>query len=145
MSTKHTSQCLLKAGDDEPIFVLRAKDPTSPEIIRAWVHSNATLQPKDKLLGALQVAEEMEEWWCNNIRQPRTMYKSIYGETEIQARQFDGTVLLDGMDWDMGGAFIRSQEGKIQYVNAHDYLIDTEIGYMVMSKDDFENNYHKII
>lgn len=38
MSTKHDSQCLIKAADDEPIFVLRAKDPTAPLIVRANSH-----------------------------------------------------------------------------------------------------------
>lgn len=62
ISTKHTSQCLRKAGEDEPIFVLRAKDPTAPQVIVKWVAENIGVQPFEKLQGALALAHEMQEW-----------------------------------------------------------------------------------
>lgn len=62
ISTKHNSVCLLRAADDEPIFVLRAKDPTSPAVIVKWVEQNLATQPWDKLLGAVNIAKEMQEW-----------------------------------------------------------------------------------
>lgn len=68
ISTKHTSQCLRKAGDDEPIFVLRANDPTAPEIVAAWVARNADLQPKEKLHGAIDLSVEMIAWRRNNVK-----------------------------------------------------------------------------
>ena len=68
MSTKHNSQCLMKAGDDEPIFVLRAKDPTAPQIVRAWVERNQGLQPYEKLNNAMFLADEMDEWRKENIK-----------------------------------------------------------------------------
>jgi hypothetical protein len=68
ISTKYTSHCLSKAGDDEPIFVLRAKDRTAPAAIGQWVLINQGIQPEEKLNGALALAEEMRAWRENNIR-----------------------------------------------------------------------------
>lgn len=67
MSTKHTSKCLQKAADDEPIFVLRAQDKTAATLIRIWVAINNDTNPfisADKLKSALQVADEMEQYNC---------------------------------------------------------------------------------
>lgn len=36
VATKHDSVCLQKAGDAEPIFVLRAQDMTAPVLVRVW-------------------------------------------------------------------------------------------------------------
>ena len=69
MSTKHTSQCLKKAGDNEPIFVIRAKDITGPATIRRWVADNGNIQPIEKLKQALELANEMEEWQALNYNQ----------------------------------------------------------------------------
>ena len=68
ISTKHTSQYLQKAGDDEPIFVLRAKDPTAPQIIERWATANMGIQPEEKLGGALELAKEMREWYATNVK-----------------------------------------------------------------------------
>lgn len=67
MSTKHNSQCLAKAGDDEPIFVLRAKDPTSPQVIVKWAADNIGKQPHEKLMAAIKVADDMQKWYIANI------------------------------------------------------------------------------
>ena len=40
MPTKHDSPCLLKAADDEPIFVLRGRDITAEIAIAAWIQAN---------------------------------------------------------------------------------------------------------
>lgn len=66
-NTKHTSLCILKAKDDEPIFVLRANDPTSPQIVGEWISLNLDKQPMDKLKGALLVAEQMMVWRKRNL------------------------------------------------------------------------------
>lgn len=66
ISTKHTSQCLRKAKDDEPIFVLRSKDATAPKIVRAWASVNQEFQPEEKVKGARDLAEEMEAWHREN-------------------------------------------------------------------------------
>lgn len=73
MATKHTDTCLQKAGDNEPIFVLRAQDITAPGLVRMWAIL-ARERAKDQRTGAvskaldakLQEAEElaqaMEKW-----------------------------------------------------------------------------------
>lgn len=61
-STKHTSCCLQKANDDEPIFVLLARDLTAPETIAKWVALNIGIQPFEKLYSALKTAEQMMDW-----------------------------------------------------------------------------------
>lgn len=66
ISTKHTSRCLRKAADDEPIFVLRAKDPTAPKIVRLWASANKNRQPDEKIRGAYHLAFEMEGWQDSN-------------------------------------------------------------------------------
>jgi len=61
-NTKHTSTCLLKAADDEPIFTLRAKDPFAPEIVLEWAKRNEGIQPPEKLEQAMGIAAEMDAW-----------------------------------------------------------------------------------
>lgn len=63
ISTKHNSQCLTKAEDNEPIFVLRANDPTASMLVRAWANRNKRIQPADKINSALQMAKAMDEWY----------------------------------------------------------------------------------
>ena len=67
-STKHDSICLQRAADDEPIFALRAKDPTAPELVEEWCSRNSNLQPIDKVGGAMILATKMREWRLKNIK-----------------------------------------------------------------------------
>lgn len=63
MATKHTDTCLIKAADDEPIFVLRAQDMLAPESVREW--ANRALKcglPHAKYEEALALAAKMEQW-----------------------------------------------------------------------------------
>lgn len=60
--TKNTSRCLQIAKEDEPIFVLLARDETAQEVIVKWVAMNLSKQPFGKLYDALQVAEHMQVW-----------------------------------------------------------------------------------
>jgi len=68
ISTKHTSQCLRKAGDNEPIFVLRAVDPMAPQTIVSWVSASICNQPWEKLIRAVAVAKEMQDWRKDNVK-----------------------------------------------------------------------------
>lgn len=63
--------CLTNAGDDEPLFVLRANDELAPNIVRLWAslymrkHMMAgSLTParSDKWGEAIELAVQMEEW-----------------------------------------------------------------------------------
>lgn len=56
------TSCLNKSADDEPIFVLRGKDPATPVTIRMWVEARLLLgknQPDDdQIREALELAEK---------------------------------------------------------------------------------------
>lgn len=59
--------CLGKAADDEPVFVLRAADRSAPRAVREWARFAATQEcPEEKLQGALQLADAMEDWQRRN-------------------------------------------------------------------------------
>jgi hypothetical protein len=71
------TSCLNRAQDDEPIFVLRANDPTSSQLVRLWAaayvdikmaetNNNPTQTHVDKANEALQIAEQMENWHLKN-------------------------------------------------------------------------------
>lgn len=51
--------CYDKAKPDEPVFVLRAQDLTSPTVICEWIKLNIETAPHDKLRQALESALEM--------------------------------------------------------------------------------------
>jgi hypothetical protein len=55
--------CYAKLADDEPYFVLRAKDPMAPALIRLWAEARR-VQYGDypKLHEALDCAIQMEGW-----------------------------------------------------------------------------------
>jgi hypothetical protein len=64
MSTKKDSPCLLKAGDDEPIFVLRAQDKTADVALEAWIEANkySLGNTHPKLLAAQQTLLDFRGW-----------------------------------------------------------------------------------
>lgn len=66
-STKHNSMCLQKAADDEPVFVLRAKDPTVLKLILEWIEANRNIQPKEKIDSAFNIIHEIAKWRSKNI------------------------------------------------------------------------------
>jgi hypothetical protein len=71
-STKHNSVCLERSADDEPIFVLTARDVAAPIAVEEWVKLSRRheLHPESKLEGALALADEMREWRLKNIKDP---------------------------------------------------------------------------
>lgn len=64
MTTKKTGiKCYDNAADDEPLFVLRAVDPATPEAIRAWANeANGLGHRADKVREAMNYADEIEAW-----------------------------------------------------------------------------------
>lgn len=66
MSTKRDPgayDCYAKLADDEPYFVLRAKDPAAPALIRLWADLRAAQYGYYEKLGeARQCAADMEKW-----------------------------------------------------------------------------------
>ncbi len=79
MSTKsdnllRPSSCLNKTRNDEPLFILRANDPTAPQTVRLWAAMNADRRSPDKLAEAMHVAEDMEKW---NASQPKVAMRDM--------------------------------------------------------------------
>lgn len=56
------NSCLNKARPDEPVFVLRANDPIAAQAIRHWATMAANAHDGDKIEGALQIANEFDDW-----------------------------------------------------------------------------------
>lgn len=56
--------CLNKAQDDEPIFVLLARDPIAHHIVRRWADMAAQKQihDSDKVEEARALADMMRDW-----------------------------------------------------------------------------------
>lgn len=58
-----TYDCLGKLADNEPFFVLRGQDMTSPRFVRAWAAAAESLGcPPEKVAEARQVANAMDDW-----------------------------------------------------------------------------------
>ena len=62
--------CLNKAMSDEPVFVLRAKDPIAVMTIRHWATMSEGVHDEEKLQSAGCIAEAMREWRRKNVPQP---------------------------------------------------------------------------
>jgi hypothetical protein len=65
--------CINKSADDEPVFVLCARDPAAAHAVRDWVERRRILgmtrgdnreREEAKLQEALQCAAQMEQWSC---------------------------------------------------------------------------------
>lgn len=55
--------CLGRSQDDEPVFVLVARDITAPNAVRNWaVHAALAGSPREKVEQAMRDAELMEAW-----------------------------------------------------------------------------------
>ena len=70
MGTKNNPgkfDCYAKAGDDEPIFVLRANDPLAPALVELWAAIRLETHPghsdqHEKRGEALECARVMRVW-----------------------------------------------------------------------------------
>lgn len=58
--------CMSRAKDDEPTFVLLARDPAAPEAIRAWTQYRVSMGKNritdDQIQEALSCAYEMKKY-----------------------------------------------------------------------------------
>lgn len=73
------TSCLVSAGDEEPLFVLRANDELAPAIIRAWAvdYMKAKLNADQwgdrqhaKYMEAINLADEMVRWKATQSAKP---------------------------------------------------------------------------
>lgn len=67
MAYKTNDSCLAKAHDDEPIFVLMARDPEAPAVVMEWIKRSIHTQPDAKLREAFEWALEMKNK-CTEIK-----------------------------------------------------------------------------
>lgn len=59
--------CYAKAEDDEPMFVLLARDPQSSLVVRKWAAERAQQTGMtDKVVEALRCADDMDRWRVAN-------------------------------------------------------------------------------
>lgn len=57
------NSCFNQAADDEPIFVLRAKDVLAAGAVRWWARTAETMGlHRDKISDAFRIANEMDVW-----------------------------------------------------------------------------------
>lgn len=54
--------CLFNAEDDEPIFVLRAKDPIAADIVDIWATLAVKHHDFEKMQSAQKIAHQMRVW-----------------------------------------------------------------------------------
>lgn len=77
MSTKTNPgnfDCYAKLKDDEPYFILRAKDPHAPAIVELWAAlRESEFGPTGKFQEAKNCAKEMRLWAKNNNITPLSM------------------------------------------------------------------------
>lgn len=62
--------CLNRSEDDEPLFVLRAKDPIAAIIVRRWAQAAdyEKLHEPEKIAEALELADAMDEYRVRLMR-----------------------------------------------------------------------------
>lgn len=60
--TKENNSCLEKAKPNEPIFVLRGQDRSSPKLILQWMAENFENLSNQRLQEAFDTAMSMKRW-----------------------------------------------------------------------------------
>lgn len=68
------ASCLNKAASDEPVFVLRAKDPLSPVVVEDWARQAELTGAHEpaKIAEARGWAQRMREWRTEHVMTHRT-------------------------------------------------------------------------
>jgi hypothetical protein len=74
--------CYAAAEDDEPMFVLLARDPIAPRLVAAW----ATARLNDALAGARPVDERERQ----KIQEARDCARSMMEWREVRRRDPEG-------------------------------------------------------
>ena len=64
---KDPQSCLNKAEPDEPLFVIRAKDPIGANTVRHWCAMAIGSHEPEKIADARKVADAMDDWRKANV------------------------------------------------------------------------------
>jgi hypothetical protein len=85
MGTKNSGiKCYDNAAPDEPLFVLRAVDPATPNAIRAWAKEALRVgHRQEKIDEALAYAAEVESWQKANLERMRTPENASIEERDL--------------------------------------------------------------
>ena len=122
MGYKNSDPCLQKAYDDERLFVLMTRDETAPDVVMEWVKKNLRLQPREKLIEALDAAIEMSVR-CQMIKFCKRMEMMPQVTATVNDNDFYvcancGTPLIRTDHCDVRiGAVLRCHECFMQYHN----------------------------
>lgn len=54
--------CISRAEPEEPIFVLRAKDPVAAQAVRLWANMAVGIHEPEKAQEAYALADSMDRW-----------------------------------------------------------------------------------
>lgn len=65
--TKHDNPCLLKAQDDEPIWVLRGQDQSGPKHVLMWIADNINTISEEKARAAFENAMRMRSYHTRKV------------------------------------------------------------------------------
>jgi len=61
--------CYTRAADDEPMFILLARDPLAESLVRQWAN-HQPLPIDDKTAEAFACADAMRDWRIKNVLAP---------------------------------------------------------------------------
>ncbi|HKK06653.1 MAG TPA: hypothetical protein VKA50_12480 [Gammaproteobacteria bacterium] len=71
----HETSCLNKAAMDEPLFVVRAKDPLGSHLVAMWADAAEGAHRKEKIESARDLAKQMREWRTAKMASERSTSK----------------------------------------------------------------------
>lgn len=88
LELRSPTSCLNKASNEEPVFVLRAKDSMAPQTVRLWASMSHGIHEEDKVDEAFKCAAHMEEWRKQNVPETdRTMPPEMYGNDHVSYKR----------------------------------------------------------
>lgn len=64
---RQPDSCLNKAAHDEPVFVLRAKDPLAAQAVSLWAAMAHGVHEDKKVQEAVALAKRMDDWRNRNV------------------------------------------------------------------------------
>jgi hypothetical protein len=67
MFTKQNNNCWKNAKEDEPVFVLRGQDVSSPNVVMEWINLNINTAPVEKLQEAFDCVLAMRKYQNKKI------------------------------------------------------------------------------
>ena len=108
MGYKKDDKCLKNAFDDEKLFVLMARDITSPAVVLEWIKENLYIQPDEKLMEAFQCALDMKN----------TNHEIIIRKMDAKKSDYKGIIFGDHVQMDDRFESVHIWSKELQEKNA---------------------------